>query len=162
MTVVLLWRLEGAFGRRNRREKAASAVDLLRHRTSTRWVLLVLENILFLSMYSPHSWGGEADLEEYKTPNVVNMNMQDIKQKFYISGIVAGMVAQVEAKPHQELFVGGGMRLYRWEPTRAKTNRLDFWKMSEADLQKWKIIDYFRGPNQLGNKEHSGKKLLGS
>ena len=33
-----------------------------------------------------------------------------------------------------------------WEPTRAKTNRLDFWKMSEADLQKWKISDYIAIP----------------
>ena len=33
--------------------------------------------------------------------------MQDIKQKFRISGIIAGMDAQVEVKPHQERFVGG-------------------------------------------------------
>ena len=27
-----------------------------------------------------------------------------------------------------------------WEPTRAKTNKLDFWKQNETELQKWKII----------------------
>ena len=33
-----------------------------------------------------------------------------------------------------------------WDPTRAKTNRLDFWKQSEAQLQKWKIIDHIAVP----------------
>ena len=28
-----------------------------------------------------------------------------------------------------------------WEPTRAKTNRLDFWRQSEVQFQKWKIMD---------------------
>ena len=39
--------------------------------------------------------------------------MQDIKQNFCISGIVVGMDAQVEVKPHHEPFVGGGTRMYR-------------------------------------------------
>ena len=43
--------------------------------------------------------------------------MQDIKQKFHISGIIAGMDAQVEVKPHQEPFVGGGTRMYRVNTT---------------------------------------------
>ena len=102
--------------------------------------------------------------------------MQEVKQKYYISSILAGMDAQVEVKPNQEPFVGGGTRMSRgntakyceleskfesllmewitkheiklantfcrsWEPTRAKTNKLDFWKQEEQQLQKWKIID---------------------
>ena len=30
----------------------------------------------------------------------------------------------------------------KWEPTRAKTKKLDFWKQEEEQPQKWKIIDY--------------------
>ena len=41
--------------------------------------------------------------------------MQDIKQKFHISGITAGMDAQVEVKPHKEPFVGGGTRNASWK-----------------------------------------------
>ena len=50
--------------------KAAIAVkkknsNLQRYcRTSTRWVL-VLGSIFFLSMYSPQTWCGDANLEEY-------------------------------------------------------------------------------------------------
>ena len=33
-----------------------------------------------------------------------------------------------------------------WEPTRAKTNKLDFWKQEEEQLQKWKIIDHIAVP----------------
>ena len=29
-----------------------------------------------------------------------------------------------------------------WEPTRAKTNKLDSWKHGGEQLKKWKIIDY--------------------
>ena len=103
--------------------------------------------------------------------------MQDVKQKFLASGILVGMDAQVEVKPHQEPCVGGGTRMYHgneakecemetqfeclfmewitkhdvklantlskgWEPTRVKTDKLDFWKPSEMRLQKWKITDY--------------------
>ena len=39
--------------------------------------------------------------------------MQDVKQKYHISGIIAGMDAQVEVKPNQEPFVGGGTRVSR-------------------------------------------------
>ena len=38
--------------------------------------------------------------------------MQDIKQKFHISGIIAGTDAQFEVKPHQGPFVGGGTRMH--------------------------------------------------
>ena len=149
-------------------------MNLLMHaRRCTRWVLIVLESILFLSLYLPHTWSGDKNLEEYcQTLIEVEKNMQDIKQKFRISGIVVGMDAQVEVKPHHEPFVGGGTRMYRgkiaeyiemeakfgsilmhevnltntfskrWEPTRAKMNKLDFWKQNETQLQKWKIIDY--------------------
>ena len=100
--------------------KAAIAVrkknmNLLRHsRRSTRWVLIVLESILSLSLYLPHTWGGETNLEEYyKTLKEVDRNMQDIKQKLHRTGIIAGMDAQVEVKHHQGPFVGGGTRMFR-------------------------------------------------
>ena len=32
------------------------------------------------------------------------------------------------------------------EPTRAKTNKLNFWEQDEKQLQKWKIIDYIAVP----------------
>ena len=83
-------------------------------RKSARWVLVVLESILFLSLYLPHTWCGEANLEEYyKTLKEVDRNMQDNKKNFHISGISAGMDAQVEVEPHQEPFVGGGTRMHR-------------------------------------------------
>ena len=64
---------------------------LLRHsRRSTRCVLNVLESILFLPLYLPHTWAGETNLEEYyKTLRDVDRNVQDVKQKFHISGIIA-------------------------------------------------------------------------
>ena len=62
----------------------------------------MLESILFLSVYLLHTWGGALNLEEYyEKSREVDENMQDIKQKFHISGIIAGMDAQVEVKPHQ-------------------------------------------------------------
>ena len=156
--------------------KAAIAVknnnmNLLRHsRRSTRWVLVVVESILFLSMYLPHTWGGEANLEEYcKTLQEIDRNMQDIRKKYQISGIFAGMDAQIEVKPRQEPFGGDGTRMScgnaarscemdskfesllmewitkhevklastfckGWEPTRAQTNKLDFWEQDEMQL----------------------------
>ena len=70
---------------------------------------VVLERILFLLMYLPHTWAGEANLEEYfQTLKGVDRDMQDIKQKYKISGIIAGMDVQVEVKPRQGPFVGDG------------------------------------------------------
>ena len=95
--------------------KAAIAVrredmSLLRHsRRSTRWILVVLRSILLLSMYLPHTLGGDLNLEDYyKTLKNLDRNMQEVKQKYQISGIIAGMDAQVEVGPNQEPFVGGG------------------------------------------------------
>ena len=164
--------------------KAAIAVkrrnlNLLRDsQKSTRWILVVLGRILFLSMYLPHTWRGEENVEEcYKTLKDLSKNMQDVKQEYQISGIIAGMDAQVEVNLNQGPFVGEGTRmsrgnkaryhevenrcvslLFEWvvkhlvklantffknsEPTRAKTNKLDFWQQDEAQLQKWKIMDY--------------------
>ena len=49
---------------------------------STRWILVVLGSILFISMYLPHTWGGEANLEEYyKTLKEIDMNLPEVKQK---------------------------------------------------------------------------------
>ena len=101
---------------------------------------------------------------------VENWTSRSTTQKFHISGNSGGMDAQVEGKPHQEPFVGGGTRIkilwnegevrepphgmdhetwcqagrhhfHWWRPTRAKTNRHYLWKQSETQLQKWKIID---------------------
>ena len=33
-----------------------------------------------------------------------------------------------------------------WEPTRAKTNKLDLWEQDEVQQQKWKIIAYIAVP----------------
>ena len=38
-----------------------------------------------------------------------------------------------------------------WEPTRANTNKLEFWKQEE-ELQKWKIIDYIAVPIEWSTK----------
>ena len=59
---------------------------------------IVLESIFLVSLVVlAHTWGGELNLEEcYKTLKVVDRNMQDIKKKFHISRIIAGMNAQVE------------------------------------------------------------------
>ena len=137
---------------------------------------------------------GELNLEEYhEALREVDETMQDIKQKFHISGINAGLDAQVEVKPHQEPFVGGGTRMYcvnnskscemeakfesllmdwitkrdvkltntfstGWEPTRTKTNRLDFWEQNAAsEVEDHRLCC---NSHQLGNKEHGGKELL--
>ena len=69
-------------------------------------------SILFLSMNLPYTWGGLANLEEYyKTLKEIDKNLQEVKQNYHISGIIAGMDAQVEVKPHQGPFVGSGTRM---------------------------------------------------
>ena len=142
--------------------------SLLKHRrNSTRLVLIVLGRILFLSVYLPHTWGGEANLEEYyKTFCEIDKNIQEIKRTFYISGVTIGMDAQTEVKPHKEPFADKNTRRSRrngtkywefegkferyfmewiaqhdvklantfcgrWEPTRGKSSRPDFWKMTD-------------------------------
>ena len=58
--------------------------------------------------------GGETNLEEYyKTLKEIDKNMQEIKQEYQISGIITGMDAQVEVKPHQERSVERGTRMSR-------------------------------------------------
>ena len=53
-------------------------------------------------MYLPHTWGGDTNLEEYyKTLKELDRNMQDIEQKYQISGIIAGMDAQAEVRPRR-------------------------------------------------------------
>ena len=54
--------------------------------------------------------------------------MQDIKQKFHISGSIAGMDSQVEVKPHQGPFVGGGTRMCRGN----KANGMDYETFCQA------------------------------
>ena len=85
--------------------KAANKVkrqnmSLLRNsRRSTTWVLVVLGSILFLPMYLPHTWSDEVNLEGYhKTLKDLDKNMQEVKQKYHISGIIAEMGGS-EAKP---------------------------------------------------------------
>ena len=36
----------------------------------------------------------------------------------------------------------------KWAPTRTRTTKLDFWKQSEQQVQKWKIIDYIAVPEK--------------
>ena len=33
-----------------------------------------------------------------------------------------------------------------WEPTRARTNKLNFWEQDEKQSQKWKILDHIAVP----------------
>ena len=54
----------------------------------------------------------------YKTLKDLNKNMQEIKQKNHISGIIAGMDAQVEVKLRQGPLVGDGTRMSRGSITR--------------------------------------------
>ena len=166
--------------------KAAIAVkkrnsNLLRYcRRSTRWILVVLGGIFFVSRYLPHTWCGEANLEGYfKMLKDLDRNMQEVKGLWHY----CRNGAQVEVKPRQGAFVGDGTRMSRgntmryhemeskfetllmewiwikkheiklantfcrsWEPTRARTNRIDFWMRREQQLQKWKIIDYIAVP----------------
>ena len=44
--------------------------------------------------------------------------MQEIKQEYQISGITAGMDAQVDVKPHQGPYVGEGTRMSRGNKAR--------------------------------------------
>ena len=42
----------------------------------------------------PHTWGGEANLEDYyKMLKDLDKNMQEVRQKYQVSGIIAGMDA---------------------------------------------------------------------
>ena len=121
--------------------------------------------------------------EYYKTLKEIDKNLHEVKQKCNISGIIAGMDAQVEVKPHQGPFVGIGTRmssgsttrysalesrfekwLMEWvskhgimlantfskncEPTRAKTNKLDFWTTIAAPI-KWKQGALWQGTAEL-------------
>ena len=125
-------------------------------------------------MYLPHTWGGQANLEEYyKTLKEIDKNLHDVKQKYNISGIIAGMDAQVEVKPQQGPSVGSGTRVSRGSTARYSEleskfeNVLMEWiakhgiklantfcknwnlpkpKQTNWTLQKWKIIDYISVP----------------
>ena len=169
--------------------KAAIAVkrqnmSLLRHSSaSKRRVLVVLVSILFLSIYLPHTWSGEANLEEYY--NTLQGLDEHARSQAEVPDLRHhcwnGCASGGEAEPGQ--FVGGGTRMFRgitakyyeleskcesllmewvtkhdvklgntscrsWEPTRAKTNKLDFRKQEEGQLQKWTIIDHVAVPIQ--------------
>ena len=70
-------------------------------------------------MYLPHTWGGEANLKGYyKTLKELDKNLQEVKQKYHISGIIAGMDAQVEVQPRQGSYVGSGTRMSRGSTAR--------------------------------------------
>ena len=133
-------------------------------------------------MYLQHTREGETNLDEYyQTLKEIDKNMQETKQEYQISGITAGMDAQVEVKPHQEPFFVEAqecldatrqkfgeldskfeallMELISkyevkvanafckdWAPTRAETNKLNFWEQDEKQLPKWKIIDFVAVP----------------
>ena len=93
----------------------ASAIPLQKHKMDTfcSW-----KYPLSLSMYLPHTWGGEANLEEYyKTLKELDKNLHDVRQKYNISGIIAGMDAQVEVKPQQ------GPSVWKWHESVPKALR---------------------------------------
>ena len=93
-----------------------------------------LESILFLSMYLAHTRQGETNLEEYyKTLKKLGRHTQDIKQKYQISGIIAGMDAQVEVKPRQGPLVGDGTRMSRGNTARYREMESTF----ESLLMEW-------------------------
>ena len=103
-------------------------MNLSKHaRRSTRWVFIVQESILFLSLSLPHTWSGEVNLEEDCK------SLRCRSPKFHISGISAGMDVQVEVKPHQEPSVGGGSSTYRGYNTK-------YWKM-EAKFESLNEMD---------------------
>ena len=53
-------------------------------------------------------------MEAYcKSLKDLDKNAQEVRQRYKILGIIAGMDAQVEVKPNQEPFVGGGTRRSR-------------------------------------------------
>ena len=80
---------------------------------------MVLGGFLFLSIYLSHTWRGEENLEEfYKTLKDLSKSMQEVKQEYQISGIMAGMDAQVEVKPNQGPFVVEGTRMSRGNKAR--------------------------------------------
>ena len=68
-------------------------------------------------MYLPHTWGAEGNLEEY------DKTLKDID--YQISGIIAGMDAQVEVQPRQGPFVGESTRISRGNTMREKVQRGD-------------------------------------
>ena len=112
--------LDGLCCKKRRRQgserlKNKQILNLLRDcRRCTRLILVVLGRILFLSLYLPHTWGGEENLEEYfKILKHIGKNMQDIKQKYQTTGITAGMDAQVKVKPRQGPLVGDGTGMSR-------------------------------------------------
>ena len=59
--------------------------------------------------------------------------MQEVKQKYQISSIIAGMDAQVEVKPRQGPFDGDGTRMSRWSTARYDEMESKF----ESLLMEW-------------------------
>ena len=94
----------------------------------------MLESILFLSLYLLHTWRGELNQEEYyKTLKEVDRTCREPEQKFHMSGISAGMDAQVEVK-----FVGGGTRMYLGNTTKYREMNAKFGSLlMEMDHETW-------------------------
>ena len=113
-----------------------------------------------LSMYLPHTWRGEANLEEYdKTLKDLDKNMQEVKQKKYqISGIIAAMDAQVKVKPRQGQFVGNGTRM--WVHHEILWNGKQIWEPAHGvDYEAWnQACEYLSA--QVGNPRVPGKTKL--
>ena len=83
--------------------------------------------------------------------------MQEIKQEYQISGIIAGMNAQVEVKPHQE------------NVSRATWQNLESWKVSlRGLLMEWitkyevKLANTFCKDWEARKSEDKQAELLGS
>ena len=141
-------------------------MSLLRNfRRSTRWVLVVLGSILFLSLFLPHTWSDEVNLEGYhNTVKDLDKNMQEVKQKYHISGIIAEIDAQVEVKPNQEPFVGEAQEclmeiqqnLVNWKAN----SRACSWRGSRNTRSSWRILSPEIGnpPEQRRTSWTSGSK----
>ena len=105
--------------------------NFLRHsRRSTRWILVVLGSILLLSLYLPHTWGGEANLEEYyKTlKDLDKRTCEEINQKYQNYGIIPEGEAAARGP-----FVGDGTRLSRGSTARYYEMESKF----ESLLMEW-------------------------
>ena len=117
----------------------ATVIHKVQFIDTSRWILVVLGSILFLSMYLPHTWRGEANLEEYnKTLKDLDKNIQEVKQKYQVSGIVVGMDAQFEVKPRHGPFVGDGTRMSHGNTMRycEMESKYGTWLM-EWGLRSW-------------------------
>ena len=170
----LAWR-KGRMERQRLLWKKQENSNLLKYcRRSTRWILVVVGSILFLSMYLPHIWCVEENLEEYyKTLRHLDKNMQEVKQKSQIFGILPEW--------RQGPFVGEvnfDTLLMEWITKHEVKLANTFWQKLRTykghNKKNWfleaewatiaEVEDdwLYCGAHLVGNEKHSGKKLQSS